>query len=31
MRNIKLQKVVRRFSRNFALRPASGGRMFGGS
>jgi len=26
----KLQNVVRRFSRSFALRPASRGRMFGG-
>jgi hypothetical protein len=30
-RNIKLQKVVRRFSGSFALRPACGGRMSGGS
>ena len=30
-RSIKLQKAVRRFSRSFALRPTSGGRMFGGS
>jgi len=30
-RNIKFQKAVRRFSRSFALRPARGGRMFGGS
>jgi hypothetical protein len=31
MRNIKLQKVVPRFSGIFPLRPAGGGRMFGGS